>query len=381
MRKYFFLTLLAIAPSCTTTAEPINKEPTKSMEQEIIAPGMLSPGYTPIAPGSGKVIARFDPMASLENVTQLNGTYYATSILGSQIYVKDKSTPPDDYFTIPIDTTPGTFMAGIDRLEDQVIFATASFTPTGEAAFSSVYSLDPISLEYTLITQIPEAALNGLGILDTPEGKIWISIDALAADEEGNGIIWGGSIQNGDFFIWYAGQAVESDPDYIPTPCNPPMAVKGNGLRVQNRFGQRYVVVSNTTGSSIWSIDVTSNGNSGNAWKWYDQQYPDDIWPDGCGLPFPMFPHGTWVAGHGLHKTYWINPYTGERVLIADGTVCNGNTAIINDGNEMILTCAADVLICGPDENGDPDPNVFNPSTPTLYAFDLDPGYVRWCRP
>lgn len=371
--------MLFLATACSQ--EVPQPEPTESLQQSIIAPGMLTGGYTPVVPNSNEVVALFvnDPLASLENLTIREGVIYATSILGGKIYVKDMNTPPEDYTTIPVDIPPGTFMGGITQVEDYLIFVTSTFTPELTADHGTIYKLDPVTEQYEVLTTIPGAALNGVDILDTPNGKIWISIDSLKTDEDLNGVIWGGSLQGGEAFVWYSGEAAAPNPDYTATTCNPPFAVGGNDIRVQNRFGQTYVVASNTTSSGIWSIPVV-RGQAMTAHKWYDQLYPDGVWPDGCGIPLSGLPHGTWVSGHGLHETYWINPYNGERVLIADGTVCNGNTAgIIADG-EYLMACATDPLICGPDENGDPDPLVLNPTAPPMIIkFELKSSYVDWC--
>jgi len=377
MRKLLLLLLLLVMAACSQAQPTTKTEGTKQSQEPIITHGMLAPGYNPTVPDSAEVVGMFDPMASLENAAFLDGKAYMTSILGNKIYIKDLSTPPSDYSTLEVPNDPNTFMAGIDVANGQIIFATATFAQDGPPK-SKVFTLNPTTLAYSQLTEIPGAALNGLGILKTSSGTYWLSIDAL----QPSGVIWKGLVApGGEVSQWYTGEAAMPNAAYIPTTCNPPMPVGGNGLVIEYLFGQWYVVVSNTTGSGIWAIPILPNGSAGQAWKWYDQLYPDDIWPDGCGLPIFAFPHGTWVSGHGLHKTYWINPYTQERVLIADGTLCNGNTSVRVYNNKLYLICAADVLICGPDENGDPDPSVQNPGIPILLMMDLDQEYIHRCRP
>ncbi len=375
----FFMIATATLAGCAVSTAPTDDEKEVSSQSEpLIAPGMLSDDYSPLVAGSGETVAAFNPMLgqSPENVTFIGQDAFVTSLLSGEILrVSEDGTVTSIHVPVP----PGTFVAGIQPYgSNSLVFSTALFGPYGPVG-SYVYKLNIDTLDLQELAYMPGAALNGLAIEDLGGVESWLSVDAMAP----SGVIWKGSLEGGPAAVWYEGPAVQPNASYVVTPCNPPMPVGGNGARAYTELGMRSLVVSNTTGSSVTKIPLLQDGTPGQEALWYDTSaapwYPDDIWPDHCGIP--GFRRGAFIATHGQHRILYGNPYTGRQTELTTGLDCDGPTAVVVHGQWLYATCGGDPLICRPDQNGNPDPSLSNLGTPALKRWKLKWTYLLPCRP
>jgi len=333
-------------------------------------------GFNPLV-SEFEVVASLDPavLDSPENlvvVEQGEDTYiYVSSLLNGQILRVDVQT--SEVLRIPTPATPGSFVAGIDVTEnDDIVFVVAFFGEYGPD-HGSIYLLNTDDNTITELATIPYAGPNGLAIWKDH----WYAVDAFNP----TGIIWRGSLAGGPAEVWYQGEAVAPDASYLPTPCNPPMPLGGNGLRLRKGYsflGLHHppaFVVSNTTMQSISEIEILPDGSAGAVNEMFsDLIYPDDIWPS-------RYCRDAFLATHGFHRVYYINP-VGVLTELSDGTVCDGPTAVVVHGEYAYVSCGGDVLICRPDAFGDPDPNAQGyPGQPAIVRARLDSLYTRICRP
>lgn len=360
-------TTIAMGCSSASTGE---REEVANKSEALIAPGMLQDGYSPLVPDTLETVAQFNPMLghSPENVAFLDGYAYVTSLLSGELLRVNLDT--HEVSSIPFPVPQGTFMAGIKPDGDSLVVATAVFGQYGPVE-GSVFKLDTVSQSVTELTTIPGAALNGLAIF----GDRWFSVDAM----DMSGVIWTGSTAGGEATVWYQGPAVAPDGSYVWTPCNPPMAVGGNGIQLYKELGLSSFVVSDTTGRTVSKIPILADGTAGTEQIWYDSVYPDDIWPDHCGWPGSA--RGVFVATHGLHRVLYVNPFGGEATELTTGLDCDGPTAAVVHDGYLYVTCGGDPLICRPDANGNPDPNLQAVGSPALKRIKLKLGYQLFCRP
>lgn len=344
MRPLFqagFVAVVAGIVGCSAPAEP---EETRAAEAAIHGVPTL---------GAIETVASFDPFMgqSPENVTIQGHNAWVISLLSNEILRVNLNS--GSILSVPVAVPPGTFMAGIETACDKIIFGSASFGPFGPD-HSAVFSLDRETLAVTQIAQVPLAAFNGLAVR---EGR-WYAVEALGSR------IYSGSIDGGAVSVWYDGPAVSPDPGYVPTPCNPPFPVGGNGLRLVHKDEMEWLMVSNTTRQEVSWIRMLPDGSSGDVEKVLSLNgyYPDDVWAYRHGAVF--------VATHGQHVVAYVAS-DGTATPLMDGLDCDGPTAVVVRGSDMYVTCGGDPLICRPNEEGLPDPSIVGPGQPALKRVHL----------
>lgn len=344
MRPLFavcFAAVVAGIVGCSASADP---EETRSAEAAIQGVPTLDAIET---------IASFDPFMgqSPENVT-IQGHYaWVISLLSSEILRVDLHS--GSILSVPVAVPPGTFMAGIETAGDKIVFGSASFGPFGPD-HSAVFSLDRQTLSVTEIAVVPMAAFNGLAVRD----GLWYAVEAVGSR------IYSGPIDGGAVSVWYDGPAVMPDFGYVPTPCNPPIPIGGNGLRLVHKDEMEWLMVSNTTRQEVSWIRMLPDGSSGNVERVLSLSgyYPDDVW---------AYRHdAVLVATHGQHVVAYVAS-DGTATTLMNGLDCDGPTAVVVRGSDMYVTCGGDPLICRPNQAGAPDPSIVGPGQPALKRVHL----------
>ncbi|MBD3281533.1 hypothetical protein GF391_02190 [Candidatus Uhrbacteria bacterium] len=372
------VTTLAVFTACSAEA-PKDKEAIGQAEQEIIAPGMLQPNYSPVAQGATpQLVAPFNPFMGQvpENfrIRVEEGTAYAyvsSTILPQQgppsaelIKVNLQTGAQSN---IPIPFSIGAFASGIDFSGDDIIGALAFLNENGPPTGSLVYKYDGTSFtELVGVQSLQMAGLNGLVV----KNGMWYSADTTNP----MGFIWAGPVTGGAAFPWFSGPETSPDPNYIPVPGGPPAPFGVNGIQDSGRILFDSLVFSNVTTGQVGEIFIDEFGQPGNVESMYDTSaYLDDIAQDHCGI----LRKGTFATTNGGHQVGFLNPYRpcDGIVEIMDGSACDGPVAAAVHDGKLYALCSGSPLIPRPDPGQPPFPGA-----PALMSIDLDPAYLLMCQ-
>lgn len=378
MRRISVLTAAAVLTACSAEA-PKDKEAIGQAEQEIIAPGMLQPNYSPVAQGaSPQLVSAFNPFMGQvpENfrIRVEEGTPY---VYVSSTVLPQQGPPSAELIkvnlqtgaqaNIPIPFSIGAFASGIDMSDDDIIGALAFLNENGPPTGSLVYKFDGTSFtELVGVQDLQMVGLNGLVVKD----GMWYSADTTNP----MGFIWAGPVSGGAAFPWYSDPLTSPDPNYVPVPGGPPAPFGVNGIQDSGRLLFDSLVFSNVTTGVVGEIFIDKFGNPDCVKTMFDTSaFLDDIAQDHCGL----LRKGTFVTTGGGHTVGFLNPYRPEDgiVPILDGASCDGPVAAAVHDDKLYALCSGSPFIPRPDPNQPPFPGM-----PALVSIDLDPAYVLMCQ-
>lgn len=379
MRKLSFtLVTMAVLTACSAEA-PRDNEATGQAEQEIIAPGMLQPNYSPVAQGaSPQLVTTFNPFAGQvpENfrIRVEDGTpfaYVSSTVLPQQgppnaeIIKVNLQTGAQQSFPIPFSV--GAFASGIDFSGGDIIGALAFLQEAGPPIGSIIYKFDGTS--FTELVGLGSLQMTGLNGLVVKNGA-WFAADTTNP----YGFIWSGPVTGGIAYPWYSGPETSPDPAYVPVPAGPPAPFGVNGIQDSGRLLFDSLVFSNVTTGAVGEIFIDEFGQPGDVGILYDTTaYLDDIAQDHCGI----MRKGTFVTTNGGHTVGFLNPYRPQDgiVPIMDGLACDGPVAAAVHDGKLYALCSGSPLIPRPSPNQPPFPG-----TPALVSVDLDPAYIYLCQ-
>ncbi len=372
LKKILFLGMgLMIAGCAAETTEP---EQTASNQEELIAPGMLQTGYSPVESGAlPETVALFNFGQIGENLVFVEEggetvVYVSTtnfSFTGPPVPELTRVVVSSGQTTgIPVldgNGVPafGGFMSGIDvdESDGSVVFALSFLDQSGLFALgTSIYKYVPAAGQMFEIGGGAGIGVNGLLV----HNGYWYGADTLNP----NGVILRGSTMGGPAEVWLQDAALAPAAGYMPQPysCDPPpMGV--NGLRPGGRLLPclQSFAVTNVTTKQVLEVPLNADGSAGTPSVMYSlANYPDGLDQGTCGLTRK----DTFIAAPADDKVLWANPYTQEVVEVLSD--CDGATSMRTNGGYLYAVCAASPLSCGT-------------SQPRLVRIKLDTGYEAMC--